>query len=115
MLQQALEGVDIEVAVGEDMTLVDSLIATVAGDVRRQLIPIPPWDVPAQQARDLAAAAANLYRREPWDVLDDAPPIAVEVKRYGIDTLYFVFTYGADDAPGVIAYLSLEDYHLTGK
>ncbi len=115
MLRQALEGIDIEVTVADDMTLVDSLIATVAGDVRRQLTPMPPWDVPVQQARDLASAAANLYRRAPWDVLDDAPPIAVEVKRYGIDTLYLVFTYDPDDAPGVVGYLSLEDYHLTGK
>ncbi len=115
MLRNALKGIDIKIGVAQDMTLINTLATNLTSDLRRHLTPIPPWDAPVEVIRDLASAAANLYRRDPWQILDSVPAVAVTVKRYGIDTLYLSMTYGNEDAEGVIAYFSEADFHRAGK
>lgn len=114
-LRQALTGLRVEIAVAQDMTIIDSLATNLASDLRRQLAPIPAWDAPAEVIRDLAATAANLYRRDPWQAMGDTPPVAITINRYGVDTLWLSLTFGNEHAEGVIAYLSEADYHLAGK
>ncbi len=115
LLRDALKGVNTEIVVAADMGLIQTLADSLASDLRRQLTPIGPWEAPIEVVRDLAAAAANLYRRDPWQALDDTPPVAITIDRYGIDTLYLAMTYGNEDTEGVIAYFSLDDYHRAGK
>jgi|GEM_PF-3161271 len=115
MLREALAGIAVEVAVSEDMTFLETLTSGLVGDLHRHFTPIPPWDVPAQHIRDLAATAANLYRREPWALLDDTPPVEVIVNKYGITSFYLSVTYGAEETEGIVAYRSLDDYHRSGK
>ncbi len=113
-LRTALDGVQTEFGVAQDMTIIETLATTLASDLRRHITPIPPWDAPTEVIRELAAAAANLYRRDPWQIMDDVPPVAIAVKRYGIDTLYLSMTYGNEDTEGVIAYFSQADYERSG-
>jgi hypothetical protein len=114
-LRNALEGVNVEFGVAQDMTIIETLATTLASDLRRHLTPIPPWDAPAEVIRDLAAAAANLYRRDPWQIMDDVPPVAITIKRYGIDTLYLSMTFGNEDTEGLVAYFSQADFQHAGK
>jgi hypothetical protein len=114
-LRTALEDVPVEIAVAQDMTIIETLAMTLASDLRRHLTPIPPWDAPQEVIRELAAAAANLFRRDPWQIMEDVPPVAVTIKRYGIDTLYLSMTYGNEDTEGVVAYFSQADFQHAGK
>lgn len=115
ILHEALEGLSVEVAVAEDMTLVEALAAGLIGDLRQRFAPIPPWDVPVEILRDLTAAAVNLFRRDPWQSMEETPVVAIPVNRYGLDTLYFSLTYGNQDTEGVVAYCSLEDMHWASR
>ncbi|MBA3826828.1 MAG: hypothetical protein H0X24_23400 [Ktedonobacterales bacterium] len=115
LLREALKGVNTEIVVAQDMGLIQTLADSLASDLRRQLTPIGPWEAPVEVVRDLAAAAANLYRRDPWQSLGDSPPITITLDRYGIGTLYLAMTYGNEDTEGVIAYFSTEAYHRAGK
>ena len=114
-LRAALDGVNVEFAVAQDMTIIETLATNLAGDLRRHLTPIPAWEAPPEVVRELAATAANLYRRDPWQAMGDTPPIAIAINRFGIDTIYLSLTFGDEHAEGAIAYLSEADYHLAGK
>jgi hypothetical protein len=114
-LRTALTGLKVEIGVAQDMTIIDTLATNLASDLRRHLMPIPPWDAPEDAIRDLAAAAANLYRRDPWQYMDDAPPVAVTVHRYGVETLWLTLTYGNEETEGLVAYFSEADFHRAGK
>ena len=115
LLRAALKGVNTQIVVAEDMGLIQTLADSLSSDLRRQLTPIGPWEAPVEVVRDLAAAAANLYRRDPWQSLSDSLPVAITIDRYGIGTVYLSVTYGSEDAEGVITYFSPEDYHRAGK
>ena len=114
-LRTALDGVNVEFTVAQDMTIIETLATNLASDLRRHLTPIPAWEAPPEVIRELAVTAANLYRRDPWQAMGDTPPIAITINRFGIETIYLSLTFGDEHAEGVIAYLSEADYHLAGK
>jgi hypothetical protein len=105
LLRHELPGVPVEIGVADDPTLIDTLAAELASHIT----PPPPWEVPVPDIRTLAASAVGLYHHEPWMILDDAILVEVQVKRYGIDTLYLSVAYGMSETEGIIAFRSLED------
>lgn len=117
LLRTALAPLKIEVALANDLGLLDTIARRLLNDVQRHLVPMPLWDAPVETMRDLYAAAANFYRREPWTVLHDIPPVTVEINRYGIDTLYLMVLFDLDSEGnrGIIAYRSLEAYQRAGR
>ena len=78
--------------------------------------PAPPepftWDVDPALLPPLFKAAADLWRRGPWDFLPDVPPLAIELGKYGpqddTPTLYVTTIGGAGEVIGAVLHYSTE-------
>jgi len=113
--RNALAGIPIEIVVAPDMSLVTEIANELIADLQSHFHPIPPWDIAPEIAQDLVIAATSVFRRSPWLVLDDTIPVEVTVNRYGIEKLYISVTYGTEESEGIIAYFTLDDFHVAGK
>jgi hypothetical protein len=68
------------------------------------------WDQPLALLTPLYAAAAGLWRREPWAYLPDHPPLVIALGEHGpqpdVQTLYASILGGMGQAEGVAFYYS---------
>lgn len=66
------------------------------------------WDLDAATLEPLFAATAALWRRKPWEYVDDYPPVVVELGAHGprpdVSTLYASILGGAGEVLGVAFY-----------
>ncbi|MEO7001687.1 MAG: hypothetical protein ABI068_07735 [Ktedonobacterales bacterium] len=77
------------------------------------------WEVDNALLPSLYKAAADLWRRGPWEYLPDMPPIAVELGAHGpqddTPTLYATTLGGAGEIIGVVLHFSTEAVENTLK
>ncbi len=102
-LRGALQSLDIIVDYAPDLPLIDQLFRSFEAveDTRPPALPNHYESLLLQTAHDVAEAA-------PWDVLADYDIIAVEFKRWEVDTIYFCVMGMAGEEYGLILYRSLE-------
>lgn len=110
LLRSALAPLAVEVAQASETHDLDQLVDRLRADLKTQLAPLPMWDVPIELKRDLASSAANVFRLAPWTVLGDVPLIAVELKRFGLQTLWLSLVGGEERQRGIFAFFTLDDF-----
>jgi hypothetical protein len=71
------------------------------------------WEIDPALARPLFEAAADLWRRAPWDDLPDHPPLAIALGEHGpqpgVETIYGSVIGGAGMVFGLCLYYTLDD------
>ncbi len=110
ILRTALTPLAVEVVLAKSTADLDLIIDRLQSDLRNQITPLPMWDVPIELKRELATAAANCYRRNPWATLGDVPAVEVAIHRFGIDAIWISLVGEEDRQRGIIAYLSEADF-----
>ena len=110
LLQSALRPLDLQVAVTREDAAIDDFMEQLRQDLEQKLTPMPMWDTPIELKRELASASANVFRRDPWSVLGDVPLVAVEVRRYGVETLWISLVGNRDGQHGIFVFFSYDDF-----
>ncbi|HLW01903.1 MAG TPA: plasmid pRiA4b ORF-3 family protein [Ktedonobacterales bacterium] len=108
----------VEVAYQSDIPAFDAAFQSLAQQLGADEDAGPPepfaWDAPEALLTPLYAAAAGLWRREPWLYLPDHPPLVITLGEQGpqpdVPTLYACILGGAGLAEGVAFYNSLEAF-----
>jgi hypothetical protein len=116
IVRTGLRGVNVNIKVAdeEDVALLHALAESITQAVSHQLHP-RPWNADPALLRAVSRAAIAAFKKDPWSELPDFLPIAVQLDRYGLGTLYFATTSGNFDQQGLIAYKSIEDYDRGGR
>ncbi len=115
IVRRALPDVVVDVTIMPDAHILEEMISHSEMILRQHLRPEPEWEIPVEVVRELGASVANLFRRDPWEILPDgAPPVVVMLNRHGLDTLWISLVSNMGDM-GLVVFCSEADFHHAGK
>jgi hypothetical protein len=114
-----LEPLHVQVDYIADIPAFDEAFGSLSEYMGADGSPEPPqpfaWEIDPKLVLPLFAAAANYYKRSPWEYLGDEPPLMVHLGEYGPEegtgTVYVSVLGGAGAVQGAVIYYSLEAMH----
>ncbi|GEM_PF-2895093 len=123
-LRGALQAFGIQVEYRPQLRLLDDILLFLAEHLSQdqRFLPQgkPPDDLPEDQIlkpndlillQELYRQAVSLWRRAPWDYLEENPTIAITLNQWGVKTLQACILGGGGLLVGVVFYYSLEDFN----
>jgi hypothetical protein len=114
-----LEPLHVQVDYSAEIPAFDAAFESLAEYMGADGSPEPPqpftWEIDQKLMPPLFNAAANYYKRSPWEYLGDEPPLMVQLGDYGPEegtrTVYVSVLGGAGAVQGAVIYYSLEAMH----
>jgi hypothetical protein len=111
-----LEPLNVQVDYIAEVPAFDEAFGALAEYMGAEGSPEPPqpftWEIDQKLVQALFAAAANFYKRSPWEYIGDEPPVLVQLGEHGpeekTETVYVSILGGAGAVQGAVIYYSLE-------